>query len=46
VAGETWETWSDDGGDLALVSDSSGVTTVVVGRVPEETLAEFITTLH
>jgi len=45
VAGKTWETWSDDGDDLALVNDSGGVTTVVVGRVPEETLKAFINTL-
>lgn len=46
VAGRTWETWSDSGEDLALVNDSGGVTTLVVGRVPQDTLEELITTLR
>ena len=46
VAGQTWETWSDAGEDLALVNDSGGVTTLVVGRVPQETLEAFVATLH
>ena len=46
LAGRTWETWTDAGDDLALVNDSGGVTTLVVGRVPQETLEEFITTLR
>ena len=46
VAGRTWETWSDAGDDLALVNDSGDVTTLVVGRVPQETLEELIVTLR
>ena len=46
VDGESWETWTDAGDDLALVRESSDVTTLVVGRVPQETLEELIATLR
>lgn len=46
VGGETWETWTDAGEDLALVRESGDVTTLVVGRVPQETLEQFIATLR
>jgi hypothetical protein len=46
VGGETWETWSDAGEDLALVRESGDVTTLVVGRVPQETLETLIATLR
>jgi hypothetical protein len=46
VEGETWETWTDAGDDLALVRESADVTTLVVGRVPQETLEELISTLR
>ena len=46
VDGETWETWTDAGDDLALVRESDDVTTVVVGPVPQETLEELIATLR
>lgn len=42
VGGQEWQTWSDEGGDLALVRAADGTTTVVVGHeVPEDVLAEF-----
>ena len=43
VDGETWQSWSDDGGDLALVWESGDTTTLVVGHnVPEAVLVDFI----
>ncbi len=46
VAGETWQSWTDAGEDLALVRESDDVTTLVVGRVPQATLEELIATLR
>lgn len=46
VDGESWQTWTDSGDDLALVRDSGDATTLVVGRVPQETLEEFLATLR
>ncbi len=35
-AATQWQTWSDEGGDLALVRETAGTTTLVVGHlVPE-----------
>jgi hypothetical protein len=42
VGGQTWQTWTDSGDDTALVRQTDAVTTVVVGAVPEKTLASFI----
>ena len=46
TAGHTWQSWTDSGGDLALVRRGDDVTTLVVGRVPQATLETFIATLH
>jgi hypothetical protein len=47
VAGEQWSTWTDEGGDLALVRQAEGTTTLVVGaRVPEAELVEFTASLR
>jgi len=46
TAGQTWQTWTDSGGDLALVRRGADLTTLVVGRVPQATLETFIATLH
>ena len=46
VDGEQWSTWTDAGGDTALVRETDDVTTVVVGTVPEETLVEFVHSLR
>lgn len=47
VDGESWATWSDAGGDLALVREDAGVTTLVVGHeVPEDVLADFVASLR
>jgi hypothetical protein len=42
VSGKPWTTWTDGGGDLALVRRSAGVTTLVVGHdVPRSTLVSY-----
>jgi hypothetical protein len=47
VAGQDWATWSDSGGDLALVRETDGTTTLVVGHeVPEAALADFAARLR
>ncbi|MFP5253146.1 MAG: DUF4245 domain-containing protein [Actinomycetes bacterium] len=47
VAGERWTTWTDDGGDLALVREGDDVTTLVVGHeVPLEVLVELTASLR
>ena len=46
IDGVTWETWTDEGEDLALVRKADDVTTLIVGRVPLETLEELIRTLR
>ena len=47
VAGEDWSTWTDDGGDLALVREQGGATTLVVGHeVPSEDLVAFVDSLR
>ena len=45
VAGEKWNSYSDAGGDYALVRRSGGVTTLVVGTLPEDELIEFVASL-
>jgi hypothetical protein len=46
VDGDEWESWSDEGGDIALVRETDEVTTLVVGTVDEKTLVEFVHTLR
>lgn len=47
VAGVRWQTWTDEGGDLALVRRTDEVTTLVVGHeVPEDELVEFTASLR
>jgi Protein of unknown function (DUF4245) len=47
VAGAEWTTWRDDGGDLALVREDAGTTTLVVGHeVDSGVLAEFAASLR
>jgi len=47
VAGERWQTWTDEGGDLALVRRGEEVTTLVVGHeVPLGRLVEFTASLR
>ncbi len=46
IDGVVWQTWTDEGDDLALVRQESGVTTLLVGRVPQETFEELLATLR
>jgi hypothetical protein len=46
VDGDEWRTWTDAGGDTALVRETDEVTTLVVGTVDRETLVEFVHTLR
>jgi hypothetical protein len=47
VAGKPWSTWTDDGGDLALVRRAGGVTTLVVGHdVPRSDLVSYAGSLR
>jgi hypothetical protein len=47
VAGARWSTYTDDGGDLALVRRAAGTTTVVVGHeVPRAQLAAYTASLR
>jgi hypothetical protein len=47
VAGRAWTTYSDSGGDLALVLETGETTTLVVGHeVPEQALVDFAARLR
>lgn len=47
VGGETWLTWTDAGGDLALVRRAGDTTTLVVGHeVPQDELVAFAASLQ
>lgn len=46
IDGETWQTFTDEDDDLALVRETPEVTTLVVGRVDQETLEELLATLR
>ena len=46
VFDDMWQSWTDEGGDLALVREAPEGTTLLVGRVDEETLKELIATLR
>ena len=47
VEGRRWSTWTDDGGDLALVREDGGTTTLVVGHdVPADELEAFVASLR
>lgn len=46
VAGETWQTWTDEGGDTALTRVEDDVTTLVVGTPGLEVLVDFVESLR
>jgi hypothetical protein len=46
VDGQEWQSWTDEGGDSALVRETHEVTTLVVGTVQQQTLVKFIHTLR
>jgi hypothetical protein len=45
IDGKQWQRWTDSGDDVALVRTGTDGTTLVVGTVPESTLAKFVTSL-
>lgn len=45
IDGRTWQRWTDEGGDTALVREGRGVTTLVVATTGLDTLEEFVRTL-
>ncbi len=46
IDGETWNSWSDDGGDHALVRETENVTTLVVGPVEPDVLVGYVRSLR
>jgi hypothetical protein len=46
IDGKTWESWSDSGGDTALVREGDDITTLVVGTASPELLQRFVRTLR
>lgn len=46
VVGDTWQTWTDEGGDTALVRERDGVTTLVVGTAGVDVLVDYIESLR
>jgi hypothetical protein len=46
VAGDTWRTWTDEGGDTALTRVQDGVTVVVVGTPHRDVLVDYAATLR
>ena len=46
VAGKTWTTYTDEGGDVALVRREAGVTILVVGTVTGGELRAYVETLQ
>ncbi len=47
VGDATWETWTDEGGDLAFVREDGDTTTLVVGhQVPQAELVGFASSLR
>lgn len=47
VAGRPWRSWTDADGDLALVREDGGTTTLVVGHVvPQPVLVDFAASLR
>jgi hypothetical protein len=46
IAGETWRTWTDEGGDTGLTRVEGGVTTLVVGTAGQDVLVGYVKTLR
>ena len=46
IDGQTWQSFTDEDDDLALVRESDEVTTLLVGRVSQETFEELLLTLR
>ena len=45
IDGETWQGWTDEGGDTALVREERDLVTLVVGTADRDTLVEFVRSL-
>ncbi|HET6625153.1 MAG TPA: DUF4245 domain-containing protein [Nocardioidaceae bacterium] len=46
IDGRHWSSWSDQGGDRALVRANAGVVTLVVGSVPQDVLVDYVESLR
>ena len=46
IRGQTWQSWSDSGGDSALVREDGEVTTLVLGSASPDVLEEFVRSLR
>jgi hypothetical protein len=46
LAGETWQTWTDEDGDTAVTRDSEGVTVLVVSPAGLDVIEELVITLR
>jgi hypothetical protein len=46
IDGRTWQSWSDSGGDQALVRRQGDTTTLVVGTVSRTVLADYVESLR
>lgn len=46
IDGQTWSSWSDSGGDSALVRTGGKVTTLVVGTVEQGVLVDYVQSLR
>jgi hypothetical protein len=46
IGGHSWTEYSDRGGDHALVRRAAGVTTVVVGSLPQDQLVQYVASLR
>lgn len=42
IDGAAWQTWTDEGGDTALLREQRDLVTLVVGTADQETLVEFV----
>ena len=45
VEGQTWRTWTDEGGDTALTREDGEVTTLVVGTAGLDVLVDYVESL-
>jgi len=46
IDGQSWSTWTDQGGDTALVRKEAKVTTLVIGSVSQEVLVDYVESLR
>lgn len=46
IEGEQWQSWTDEGGDLAFALEADGVTSLVVGTVPRAQLVAFVESMR